>query len=75
MLNVSLATFCKVMFSELSLAPRYCLDDESPWLRGIDPLRRYWICVNGDPRSLRVMSGLATQSEAALKRRCAALEA
>lgn len=55
------------MFSELSLAPRYCLDDESPWLRGIDPLRRYWICVNGDPRSLRVLPGLATQSEEAFK--------
>ncbi|MBD1872729.1 hypothetical protein H6F75_04485 [Nodosilinea sp. FACHB-131] len=55
------------MFSELSRAPRYCLDDESPWLRGIDPLRRYWICVNGDSRSLRVMSGLAAQSEEAFQ--------
>ncbi|MBD1917617.1 MULTISPECIES: hypothetical protein [Cyanophyceae] len=55
------------MFSELSQAPRYCLDDESPWLKGIDPLRRYWIGVNGDPRSLRVMSGFATQSEEAFK--------
>jgi hypothetical protein len=50
------------MFSELSLAPRYRLDDDSPWLKGIDPLRRYWICVNGDPRSMRVLSGLSTQS-------------
>ncbi|MFQ4137162.1 hypothetical protein PGN35_012675 [Nodosilinea sp. PGN35] len=55
------------MFSELSLAPRYRLDDESPWLKGIDPLRRYWICVNGDPRSLRVLPGLAAQSEAAFQ--------
>lgn len=55
------------MFSELSLAPRYRLDDVSPWLKGIDPLRRYWICINGDPRSLRVLPGLATPSEAAFQ--------
>ncbi|HSM82736.1 MAG TPA: hypothetical protein VLS96_13685 [Nodosilinea sp.] len=55
------------MFSELSLACRYRLDDESPWLKGIDPLRRYWIYVNGDQRSLRVLSGLATQTVEAFK--------
>ena len=55
------------MFSELSLAPRYRLDDDSPWLKGIDPLRRYWICVNGDQCSLRVLPGLATQSVEAFK--------
>ena len=55
------------MFSELSLAPRYRLDDDSPWLKSIDPLRRYWICVNGDPRSMRVLSGLSTQSPEAFK--------
>ncbi|PSN12149.1 hypothetical protein C7293_21460 [filamentous cyanobacterium CCT1] len=55
------------MFSELSLAPRYRLDDESPWLKGIDPLRRYWICVNGDQRAMRVLPGLSTQSVEAFK--------
>ncbi|WOD41490.1 hypothetical protein [Nodosilinea sp. E11] len=55
------------MFSELSLTPRYRLDDDSPWLKGIDPLRRYWIYVNGDQRSLRVLSGLSAQSAEAFK--------
>ncbi|PSR16532.1 hypothetical protein C8255_17320 [filamentous cyanobacterium CCP3] len=55
------------MFSELSLSPRYRLDDESPWLKGIDPLRRYWICVNGDQRAMRVLPGLSTQSFEAFK--------
>ncbi len=55
------------MFHELSLAPRYRLDDESPWLKGIDPLRRYWICVNGDRRAVRVLPGLSAQSPEALK--------
>ncbi|MBE9139580.1 hypothetical protein IQ254_20665 [Nodosilinea sp. LEGE 07088] len=55
------------MFSELSLAPRYRLDDESPWLQGIDPLRRYWIYVNGDGRSVRALSGLTTQGSEAFK--------
>jgi hypothetical protein len=32
----------------LSLAPRYRLDDEIPWLEGIDPSRHYWIWVNGE---------------------------
>ncbi|MES1021516.1 hypothetical protein ABN584_01280 [Gloeocapsa sp. BRSZ] len=36
------------MTPSLSLAPRYRLDDESPWLLGIDPARHYWITVNGD---------------------------
>lgn len=48
------------MFSELSLAPRYRLDDESPWLKGIDPMRRYWIHVNGEPGFLRALPGLKT---------------
>lgn len=55
------------MFSELSLAPRYRLDDNSPWLRGIDPLRRYWIYVNGDQSALRLLPGLASQSTTAFK--------
>jgi hypothetical protein len=46
------------MFSELSLAPRYRLDDESLWLKGIDPLRRYWIYVNGEQDFVRILPGL-----------------
>lgn len=38
------------MTPSISLSPRYRLDDESPWLLGIDPTRHYWIAVNGgDP--------------------------
>lgn len=30
------------------LAPRYRLDDQMPWLEGIDPSRHYWIRINGE---------------------------
>lgn len=36
------------MTQPFPLCPRYRLDDESPWLEGIDPARHYWIAVNGD---------------------------
>ncbi|MEY3297736.1 MAG: hypothetical protein RLZZ597_996 [Cyanobacteriota bacterium] len=49
------------MFSQLSLAPRYRLDDESAWLQGIDPLRRYWVMVNGEETLVRRLPGLSTQ--------------
>lgn len=42
------------------LAPRYRLDDDSVWLQGIDPSRRYWLYVNGDVRSRVVLNGLLT---------------
>lgn len=48
------------MFSQLSLAPRYRLDDESAWLQGIDPLRRYWVMVNGEETLMRRLPGLST---------------
>ena len=48
------------MFSEMSLAPRYRLDDQSPWLKGIDPMRRYWIYVNGEQGFARALPGLKT---------------
>lgn len=35
------------MTEQFILSPRYRLDDESPWLEGIDPARYYWIFVNG----------------------------
>jgi hypothetical protein len=44
------------------LAPRYRLDDESIWLHGIDPSRRYWIEVNGDDRQIVNLPGLTVSS-------------
>lgn len=44
------------------LAPRYRLDDESPWLEGIDPSRHYWIAVNGNPEIKVVIPGLTVSS-------------
>lgn len=41
------------------LAPRYRLDDELPWLEGIDPSRHYWVRVNGDAAQLVAIPGLA----------------
>jgi hypothetical protein len=55
------------MFSQLSLSPRYRLDDESPWLQGVDPLRRYWIAVNGDETRVRRLPGLSIPSFDAFK--------
>ncbi|MBP0001354.1 MAG: hypothetical protein J7641_20585 [Cyanobacteria bacterium SID2] len=44
------------------LAPRYRLDDENPWLRGIDPARRYWLWVNGDDTVCTTVPGLSVSS-------------
>jgi hypothetical protein len=40
------------------LAPRYRLDDESAWLRGIDPSRHYWIEIDGDAKHRVAVPGL-----------------
>ncbi len=40
------------------LAPRYRLDDELPWLDGIDPARRYWLRVNGVTEQRVAIPGL-----------------
>ncbi|MBU7584823.1 MAG: hypothetical protein KAF91_18250 [Nostoc sp. TH1S01] len=40
------------------LSPRYRLDDELPWLEGIDPSRQYWIAVNGDKNFTIAIPGL-----------------
>lgn len=56
------------MFSQLSLSPRYRLDDEQPWLQGVDPLRRYWIAVNGDDSQARRLPGLSCNQFDAFKR-------
>ncbi|MGK7909829.1 MAG: hypothetical protein AB4040_21690 [Synechococcus sp.] len=50
------------MQNRLSLSPRYFLDDESPWLVGIDPVRRYWIRVNGDSSRTIAVPGLSIAS-------------
>lgn len=42
-----------------TLVPRYRLDDDSVWLMGIDPLRRYWIAVNGDTQTQITLQGLS----------------
>jgi hypothetical protein len=44
------------------LSPRYRLDDESPWLEGIDPARHYWIAVNGDAGVKVAIPGLIVSS-------------
>ncbi len=41
-----------------ALSPRYRLDDELPWLEGIDPSRHYWISVNGDSKTQVAIPGL-----------------
>ena len=51
-----------LMQSQLSLSPRYTLDDESPWLVGIDPVRRYWIHINGDSSETIAIPGLMVSS-------------
>ncbi|GAB1537883.1 hypothetical protein NUACC21_05380 [Scytonema sp. NUACC21] len=49
------------------LSPRYRLDDETPWLEGIDPSRNYWIMVNGDKNLTVVIPGLTVSSVDELK--------
>jgi hypothetical protein len=44
------------------LSPRYRLDDEFPWLEGIDPSRHYWIAVNGDAGIKVAIPGLTVSS-------------
>ena len=48
---------------ELSLVPRYRLDDDSSWLLAIDPVRRYWIAANGDGRLSTEIAGLLTSDK------------
>lgn len=42
------------------VAPRYRLDDESQWLRGIDPSRRYCLWINGERSLATTLPGLLT---------------
>lgn len=48
---------------KLSLAPRYRLDDDSSWLLAIDPVRRYWIAINGDENLSKDIAGLLTSDK------------
>lgn len=50
-----------------TLSPRYRLDDESPWLEGIDPSRHYWIRVNGERKITVAIPGLTVSSLSKLK--------
>ncbi len=50
------------MMNYFPLAPRYRLDDESPWLEGIDPSRHYWVRINGDDRQITCIPGLVVNS-------------
>ena len=47
------------MSDRFPLVPRYRLDDEQAWLVGIDPLRRYWLLVNGDEATPVILPGLS----------------
>ena len=55
------------MQTMLALVPRYTLDDESTWLTGIDPVRRYCIQLNGESSVMLKIPGLMTASFEALK--------
>ncbi len=55
------------MVASLCLSPRYRLDDELPWLEGIDPSRHYWIRVNGDKNLTVALPGLIVSSKSELK--------
>ncbi|MEL4894317.1 hypothetical protein [Crocosphaera sp. Alani8] len=56
-----------MMRQPLILSPCYRLDDEINWLDGIDPLRRYWLAVNGDNHIKAVIPGLCVTSCQELK--------
>ncbi len=49
------------------LSPRYRLDDELPWLEGIDPSRHYWVAVNGNSNLTVAIPGLTVSSKSELK--------
>lgn len=55
------------MEASICLSPRYRLDDELPWLEGIDPSRHYWIAVNGDTNFTLAIPGLTVSSISELK--------
>lgn len=50
------------MYPRFTVIPRYQLDDQIPWLEGIDPLKNYWIAVNGDRDQIVSLPGLTAAS-------------
>ena len=52
---------------KLSLTPRYRLDDDFSWLLAVDPLRRYWIAVNGNNCLSTEIAGLLTSEPQELR--------
>ncbi len=56
-----------MMTQPFILSPRYRLDDQLPWLEGVDPSRRYWIAVNGNQELQVVIPGLCVSSIEELK--------
>lgn len=56
-----------IMEVSFCLSPRYRLDDEMPWLEGIDPCRNYWIMVNGESNITVAIPGLTVASKSELK--------
>jgi hypothetical protein len=46
------------MAANNSSSPCYRINDELPWLEGIDPSRHYWIAVNGDNQHIATIPGL-----------------
>lgn len=55
------------MDTQLSLSPRYTLDAPFPWLMGIDPVRRYWVHVNGESSITVAIPGLTVSSHRAFR--------
>ena len=50
------------MYPQFTVIPRYQLDDQLPWLEGVDPLRNYWIAVNSDRAFTVTLTGLKADS-------------
>jgi len=50
------------MYPDFTVIPRYQLDDSIPWLEGVDPVRNYWIAVNGDRAQIVTLPGLKAES-------------
>lgn len=46
------------MAAHVNSSSCYRINDELPWLEGIDPSRHYWIAVNGDNRHITTIPGL-----------------
>ncbi|MEM8780599.1 MAG: hypothetical protein AAGF26_17385 [Cyanobacteria bacterium P01_G01_bin.49] len=66
-----------MMTQPFILSPRYRLDDQLPWLEGIDPCRRYWLAVNGNQKLRVAIPGLWVSSLEELKEvilRCRSLK-